>query len=231
MGINILVAEDEKKLACLIAEKMQSEGYSVDTVHDGKNALERAFKFPYDLVILDIMLPVFEGTEILRELRRFSSCVNYHTPVLMLTARDGEDDKVKHFEMGTDDYLTKPFSFAELTVRVKALLRRASVNQNSMHRIGDLELDRLTREVKRGGKRISLTAKEYTLLEFMILNKDKVVSRDMIVEKIWGQSFENVTNIVDVYIRQLRQKIDEDSEVKLIRTVYGLGYAISEPAA
>jgi DNA-binding response OmpR family regulator len=228
MSINILIAEDEKKLAGLIAEKLQSEGYNVDTVHDGNKALQRAYKFPYDLVVLDIMLPLYSGTEILRELRRLPDRVNFNTPVLMLTARDGEDDKVKHFEIGADDYLTKPFSFAELAVRVKALLKRSSVNQNPIHRIGDLELDRLTRQVKRGGKRITLTAKEYALLEFMVLNADKVVSRDLIVEKIWDQSFENVTNIVDVYIRQLRQKIDEDFPVKLIRTVHGLGYAIGE---
>ena len=150
----------------------------------------------------------------------------------MLTARDSVEDKVKLFDIGADDYLTKPFAFAELLVRVKALLRRGPVNRSSTLRIGDLELDRLTQQVKRHGKRIELTAKEYSLLEYLMQNPDRVLSRNMIIEHVWDQSFDGITNIVDVYVRHLRSKIDEGSEHKVIRTVRGTGYMIrSESAA
>jgi two-component system copper resistance phosphate regulon response regulator CusR len=151
---------------------------------------------------------------------------NEHVPVMVLTARDGVTDKVQHFEIGADDYLTKPFAFAELLVRVKALLRRGAVSRANALRVADLEIDRLTQQVRRGGQRIDLTGKEYALLEYLMTNAGRVLSRTMIIEHVWDQSFDGATNIVDVYVRHLRNKIDEPFERKLIRTVRGVGYAI-----
>ena len=158
----------------------------MDVSADGWEGLELAGTYPYDLIILDLMLPKINGAEVLQRIRRINSFV----PVLVLTARDSIDDKVKLFDLGADDYLTKPFAFAELLVRVKALLRRGPVNRSSTLRIGDLELDRLTQQVKRGGRRIELTAKEYSLLEYLMQNEERVLSRNMIIEHVWDQSFD-----------------------------------------
>ena len=172
------------------------------------------------------MLPGLSGTQVLRLVRR----QNERVPVLVLTARDAINDKVEHFEIGADDYLTKPFAFAELLVRVKALLRRGAVSRANTLRVADLEIDRLTQQVRRGGQRIDLTGKEYALLEYLMTNAGRVLSRTMIIEHVWDQSFDGATNIVDVYVRHLRNKIDEPFERKLIRTVRGVGYAIGEEA-
>jgi DNA-binding response OmpR family regulator len=153
---------------------------------------------------------------------------NEHVPVLILTARDALGDKVEHFEIGADDYLTKPFAFAELLVRVKALLRRGAVSRSNVLKVADLELDRLTQQVRRAGQRVELTAKEYALLEYLMSNAGRVLSRTMIIEHVWDQSFDGATNIVDVYVRHLRNKVDEGHQRKLIRTVRGVGYAISD---
>jgi two-component system copper resistance phosphate regulon response regulator CusR len=166
------------------------------------------------------------GTELLRQLRRTNSKV----PVLVLTARDAVQDKVANFEAGADDYLTKPFAFAELLVRVKALLRRGPVNRASVIRLDNLELDRLSQQVRRAGRRIELTSKEYSLLEYMMSNAGRVLSRTMIIEHVWDKSFDGITNIVDVYVRHLRNKVDETHDRKLIRTVRGVGYVISDQA-
>jgi two-component system copper resistance phosphate regulon response regulator CusR len=149
-------------------------------------------------------------------------------PILILTARDGMADKIKNFETGTDDYLTKPFAFAELLLRVKALLRRGPVNRSSVLRVGDLEIDRLSQNVKRAGKKIELTAKEYSLLEYLATNPGRVFSRTMIIEHVWDQSFQGLTNIVDVYVRHLREKVDDASPIKLLRTVRGVGYSLND---
>ena len=220
--MRILVVEDEPKVSGFVQRGLMAERYAVDVCADGRDGLDLAEAFPYDLIILDVMLPRLDGREILQRIRRNNTSV----PVLMLTAKDTIDDKVKLFETGADDYLTKPFAFAELLVRTKALLRRGPVNRSSTLVVGTLELDRLTQQVKRAGKRIELTAKEYSLLEYLMQNEGRVLSRNMIIEHVWDQSFEGLTNIVDVYIRQLRKKIDEKHKSALIQTVRGVGYTI-----
>ncbi len=225
--MRILVVEDERKLAELISRALKAERYAVDTAHEGGAAWVLIDTYDYDLVILDLMLPGLDGGELLRRTRR----KNPHVPILILIARDATDEKVRQFEAGADDYLTKPFAFAELLVRVKALLRRGPITRASTLRVGDLEIDRLSQQVRRGGRRIELTAKEYALLEYLATNPGRVFSRTMIIEHVWDQSFEGLTNIVDVYVRHLRGKVDDPFPQKLIRTVRGAGYYIAEADA
>jgi heavy metal response regulator len=220
--MRLLLIEDEEKVSRFIVKGLMAERFAVDVAAEGDRGLELAQTFNYDLIILDLMLPGLSGTEVLRVVRR----QNEHVPVLVLTARDAVADKVQHFEIGADDYLTKPFAFAELLVRVKALLRRGAISRANTLRVADLEIDRLTQQVRRGGQRIELTVKEYALLEYLMTNAGRVFSRTMIIEHVWDQSFDGATNIVDVYVRHLRNKIDEPFERKLIRTVRGVGYAI-----
>jgi DNA-binding response OmpR family regulator len=220
--MRILVVEDEKKLAELISRALRAERYAVDTAHDGHTAWEMIETYDYDLMVLDLMLPGLDGAEVLRRTRRR----NDHVPILILTARDATEEKVRNFEAGADDYLTKPFAFAELLVRVKALMRRGAVSRSSVLRVADLEVDRLTQQVRRSGQKIELTAKEYALLEYLAANPGRVFSRTMIIEHVWDQSFEGLTNIVDVYVRHLRGKVDDPFPRKLIRTVRGAGYSI-----
>jgi DNA-binding response OmpR family regulator len=224
--MRILVIEDEKKLCDLIARALRAERYAVDVAYDGHTAWQMIETYEYDLVILDLMLPGLDGTEILRRTRRR----NPHVPILILTALDATDEKVRNFDAGADDYLTKPFAFAELLVRVKALMRRGPVSRASVVRVGDLEIDRLTQQVRRAGRKIELTAKEYALLEYLASNPGRVFSRTMIIEHVWDQSFEGLTNIVDVYVRHLRTKVDDPFAMKLIRTVRGAGYYLGEGA-
>ena len=219
-----LLVEDEKKVADFVARGLRAERFAVDVAYDGQAGWDLASKWDYDLIILDLMLPGMSGTEILERVRK----KNGNIPVLLLTARDATAEKVRHFEAGADDYLTKPFAFAELLVRVKALLRRGPINRSSVLRVADLELDRLSQQVRRGGKRIAVTSKEYGLLEYMMSNAGRVLSRTMIIEHVWDQSFQGLTNIVDVYVRHLRTKIDQDHPRKLIRTVRGSGYCLSD---
>lgn len=222
--MRILLVEDEKKLCELIERALKAERYAVDTAYDGLSGWELADAYDYDLVILDLMLPSLSGTEVLRRIR----AKNQKVPILILTARDATEEKVRNFEAGADDYLTKPFAFAELLMRVKALLRRGPVTRSSVLRVGDLEVDRLSQQVKRAGRRIELTAKEYALLEYLATNPGRVFSRTMIIEHVWDQSFEGLTNIVDVYVRHLRSKVDDPFPSKLIRTVRGVGYSLGE---
>ena len=222
--MRVLLVEDEKKVADIIVRGLKAERYAVDVHHDGQSAWEAANTCDYDLIILDLMLPGLTGTEILEKVRR----KNQHVPVLILTARDGMADKIKNFETGADDYLTKPFAFAELLLRVKALLRRGPVNRDSVLRVGDLEIDRLSQKVRRAGKKIELTAKEYSLLEYLATHPGRVFSRTMIIEHVWDQSFQGLTNIVDVYVRHLREKVDDAFPIKLLHTVRGVGYSLND---
>ena len=222
--MRILLVEDDRKLADFIARGMRAERFAVDLASNGREGESFVRSYAYDLIVLDLMLPQLSGTELLRRVRRDYPSV----PVLILTARDEIDDKVMHFEAGADDYLTKPFDFAELLVRIKALLRRTPVERADVLRIADLELNRLTQQVRRDGHRIDLTAKEYALLEYLLCSPGRVFSRTMILNHVWDQSFDGVTNIVDVYVRYVRKKIDEPFPVKLIHTVRGVGYCVRE---
>lgn len=218
-----LLVEDEQKVADFVSRGLRAERFVIDVANDGMSGWSYASRFDYDLIILDLMLPGLTGTELLERIRK----KNTSTPVLILTARDAMAEKIRHFEAGADDYLTKPFAFAELLVRAKALLRRGPITQTSVLRVADLELDRLSQQVRRAGKRIPLTSKEYSLLEYLMANSGRVLSRTMIIEHVWDQSFQGLTNIVDVYVRHLRAKVDEGHPKKLIRTVRGAGYCLS----
>jgi two-component system copper resistance phosphate regulon response regulator CusR len=224
--MRILVVEDEEKVSRFVAVGLRAESYAVDCARDGQTGLNMALTGAYDLMIVDLMLPEITGTELLRQLRDRRNA----TPVLVLTARDALADKVANFEAGADDYLTKPFAFAELLVRVKALLRRQSGSRSDLLTIADLQINRLTREVRRADQAIRLTSKEYGLLEYLALNVGRALSRTMIMEHVWDESFEGLTNIVDVYVRQLRAKIDEPFSHKLIHTLRSVGYYLSETA-
>jgi DNA-binding response OmpR family regulator len=223
--MRILLVEDEEKVSRFIERGLKAELHVVDIAADGGAALHHLTDFSYDLVILDLNLPDMSGNDVLGRLRKKGAT----TPVLILTARDGIAAKVESFDLGADDYLTKPFSFTELVLRVKALLRRGQAPaRGDVLTVGDLTLDRPAHEVKRSGRTVELTAREFALLDYLMTNAGRVLSRTMIVENVWDQSFEGLTNIVDVYIRQLRKKIDEGSPIKLLRTIRGVGYSINE---
>jgi two-component system copper resistance phosphate regulon response regulator CusR len=222
--MRILVIEDERKVAEMVARGLKASRYAVDVAADGETGWAMINTYQYDLVILDLMLPGIGGLGLLKKIRLRDLAV----PVLILTALDGTSSKVDNFEAGADDYLTKPFAFAELQVRVKALLRRGPVSHNSMIRVDDLEIDRLSQMVRRAGKRVELTPKEYALLEYLATQPGRVFSRTMIVEHVWDQSFEGLNNIVDVYVRHLREKLDDTHSTKLIRTIRGIGYSLGE---
>lgn len=220
--MHILLIEDEKKVASFIQRGLEAEHYSVDVAHDGEEGLGRLFDGDYDLVILDVMLPKRDGLSLLREARDRG----IHIPMLLLTARDTLSDKVAGLDQGADDYLTKPFAFEELVARVRALLRRGAPTQPAVLTLADLRLDPVARQVTRAGRPIDLTAKEFALLEFFLRNPGRVLSRALIAQHVWGVDFDTFTNVIDVYVKYLRKKIDADFEPKLIHTVRGAGYVL-----
>lgn len=222
--MRILIVEDEEKLAKNIKEKLQQELFLVDWVADGATGLEQMLVEEYDLIILDIMLPQRDGFAILRDIRT----AKISTPVLLLTARGQVEDKVKGLDLGADDYLTKPFAMAELLARMRVLLRRTANQNSSCLMVSDLVLNTATHEVLRNDQLINLTPKEFSILEFLLYNKNRVLSRLTIAEHVWGDNFETMTNFVDVHIKNLRHKIDRNFNPKLIHTIRGIGYILRE---
>ena len=220
-----LVAEDERDLNEILCKKLRSEDYCVDGCFDGEEALDYLASVEYDAVILDIMMPKRSGLQVVEQLRRQGD----HTPVLFLTARDSIDDRVTGLDAGADDYLVKPFAFDELLARLRVMTRKRGGERSNLFTIDDLTLDIRSKRVERGGVELKLSAKEYALLEYLIRNKGVVLSRIQIEENIWGFDYEGSSNIVDVYIRYLRRKIDKDHPVKLIHTIRGSGYVLKLP--
>lgn len=223
--MRILVAEDERDLNEILCKKLRSEDYCVDGCFDGEEALDYLASVDYDAVILDIMMPKRSGLEVVEQLRRQGN----QTPVLFLTARDSIDDRVTGLDAGADDYLVKPFAFDELLARLRVMTRKRGGERSNLFTIDDLTLDIRSKRVERGGVELKLSAKEYALLEYLIRNKGAVLSRIQIEENIWGFDYEGSSNIVDVYIRYLRRKIDKDHPVKLIHTIRGSGYVLKLP--
>jgi DNA-binding response OmpR family regulator len=220
--MRILIVEDEKSLADIIKKGLEEEDYAVDVAYNGEDGLFMAENEPSDLIVLDIMLPIVDGMTILKRIRK----AGVRTPVLMLTAKDTLTDKVSGLDSGADDYLTKPFLFEELLARMRALLRRNSEAKTSMIEIGDLVINMATHEVKRGGRDISLSAKEYVLLEFLAVNKNEVLSRTVLTEHLYDYDFDLDSNVIDVFIHRIRNKIDKGYERKLIHTLRGSGYML-----
>jgi two-component system, OmpR family, copper resistance phosphate regulon response regulator CusR len=221
--MRILIVEDEKKVANFIKKGLQQEGYAADIAQDGEEALESAIAFDYDAMVLDLMLPKKSGLDVLRTIRASKPKL----AVLVLTAKGSLEDKVTGFDAGADDYLPKPFAFAELSARIRALLRRGAAKDNKL-KVGDLEMDTSTRQVRRGGQAIDLKLKEYALLEFLLRNAHRAVTRTMIVEHVWDIHFDSISNVVDVHINSLRNKIDKGFSPPLIHTVRGVGYMLTD---
>jgi DNA-binding response OmpR family regulator len=220
--VRILIVEDEARLREMLERSLKREGYDVDSAADGFDGFERARTGSYDLIVLDVMLPTMSGLEISMRLRRQKNA----TPLLMLTARDSVDDRVAGLDAGADDYLVKPFAFAELSARVRALLRRKGEDVAGTLRIGDLVLDRGKREATRGSRRIELTAREFALLELLMKNSGRVLARDQILAAVWPQDYDGASNVVDTYVHYLREKIDKKGAPPLIRTMRGVGYVM-----
>ena len=221
--MRILVVEDEKKVAGFVKRGLEQEGYAVDLAEDGIEGQHLAETNDYDAVILDIMLPKKSGLDVLKELKEGEVT----SPVLLLTARDSVDDRVKGLDLGADDYLTKPFAFEELVARLRALMRRGGQGSATLS-FADLSLDPATRKATRGEEEVSLTLKEYALLEYLLRNPKRVLSRAVIAEHVWDQTFDSETNVVDVYINHLRNKVDSDQKKRLIHTVRGVGYVLKD---
>lgn len=224
--MRILIVEDEEALALRIKNVLESEKYHAEVSFDGADGLEKAQIEEYDLIILDILLPKLNGMKVLKELRDN----HITTPVMMLTAKDQTNDKVAGLDSGADDYLTKPFAIPELLARIRSLLRRSSEVKSSNLKIADIEINTSNHKVEKSGKQLNLTKKEYSILEFLIYNKNRVVSRLSIAEHVWGDNFDlfTMTNFVDVHIKNLRKKLDDDSEKQVIQTVRGIGYMVKD---
>jgi DNA-binding response OmpR family regulator len=225
--MRILVIEDNHRLSSSLASNLTHEGYSVDTAYDGQEGQDLAELTPYDLIILDILLPKKDGLEVCRDLRRR----RIHTPVLLLTARDSVDDRVRGLDCGADDYLVKPFAMRELLARLRALLRRQQPYKTGRLEMADLVVDPVTHTVEREGRPIDLTPKEFALLEFLLYHPNQVVTRELIEQHIWNYDFESESNVIDVYVRRLRRKIDDPFATKLLTTVRGVGYRLQPPSA
>ena len=222
--MRILIAEDERDLNHILTERLRKEHYSVDTCFDGQEALDYLEGAEYDALILDIMMPVMDGLTLLKKIRSRGNSI----PVLLLTAKDSVEDRVKGLDAGANDYLVKPFACEELLARIRVMLRKPADAPKTCYRVGDLEVHLDTHEVYRGGKKITLSGKEFSLLRYMVQNPGIVLSRDKLEQHIWNYDFTGGSNVIDVYIRYLRKKIDEGQEKKLIHTVRGAGYMLKE---
>ena len=221
--MRILVVEDERKVSNFLRQALEEERYAVDQAFDGEEGVTLATACDYDLIVLDLMLPKKNGAQVLKELRK-AKC---RAPVMVLTAKDAVGEKVAVLDAGGDDYLTKPFSVEEFLARARALLRRGKPEAAELLRVADLTLNPAAREVTRGGRRIELTNKEYALLEYLLRNQGRILSRSQIAEHVWNLSFDTETNVIDVYVAYLRQKIDKGEKLKLIKTARGVGYLLS----
>ena len=221
--MKVLLVEDDRSISGFIKKGLKEMHYAVDAVFDGEEGLHLALSRRYDIIILDIMLPGIDGWEVLEGIRK----EKVQTPVIILTARDGKEDVVKGLELGADDYLVKPFSFAELLSRIKAILRRGRPDTDvSIITVGDLTLDLINRTVRRNETNIELSVKEFILLEYLMRNGGQILTRTMILERVWGYNFDTGSNIIDVHINHLRNKIDRDHQLKMIHTIKGVGYAL-----
>ena len=224
--MRILIAEDEKDLNRIITARLKEEHYSVDSCMDGGEVLEYLQSAEYDAVVLDIMMPVEDGLSVLKKMRSR----NDSTPVILLTAKDSIEDRVKGLDAGANDYLVKPFAFEELLARIRVLLRKPADTPKTCYTVGDLEVHLDTQQVRRGGREIKLSGKEFALLRYMVQNEGIVLSRDKLEQHLWNFDYAGGSNVIDVYIRYLRRKIDEGHEKKLIHTVRGSGYVLREEA-
>ncbi|MBP6820936.1 MAG: response regulator transcription factor [Acidobacteria bacterium] len=224
--MRVLVIEDELKMADLIKRGLEEEGLEVETAYDGETGIAAAKSGNHDMIILDLGLPGLDGLEIARELREGG----FDMPILVLTAQDSTEMKVKGLDTGADDYLTKPFAFAELLARIRALLRRTNTEDTTKIQAGDLVLNLINRRASRAGNEVQLTNKEFSLLEYFMRHPDEILSRETLSEKVWEETFDTLTNVIDVYINYLRNKIDRNYEPKLIHTVRGIGYMFKSPA-
>ena len=224
--MRILLVEDDTKIASFVTKGLKAEGYAVDHAEDGENGLHLALTEPYDAAIIDIMLPRRSGLEVIQEMRRH----HRDTPVIILSARSSTEDKVTGLQTGSDDYLTKPFAFSELLARLQALMRRSSgAAEPTQLKAGDLSMNLITREVFRQGRKIELQPLEFSLLEYLMRNTGKVVSKTMIMEHVWDYHFDPQTNVVESRIYHLREKVDKDFDIKMIHTVRGVGYVLKTP--
>ncbi len=222
--MRVLIVEDEKKVAAFIKKGLEEETYAVDVAYNGEDGLHMGMENQYDLIILDLMLPVINGLEVLSRLRENKT----DTPILLLTAKDSVEDKVTGLNTGADDYLTKPFAFSELLARIRVLLRRGKAETKTVLQIKGLSLDLVSHKVKRNDEEIELTGKEYSLLEYFMRNQGKVLTRTMIAEHVWDYNFDTFTNVIDVYVNHLRKKIDKGYPEKLLHTLRGVGYIMKE---
>ena len=223
--MRVLLVEDEPRIADFICRGLSEEGYAVDVASDGEEALDWPELVEFDVIVLDVMLPVRDGIDVCRTLRQRGA----RTPILMLTAKDAVEDRVRGLDSGADDYLVKPFAFAELLARVRALLRREQAVHGSLLQVGELELDTATRTASRRGEAIELTTKEYAILEYLMRHPNQVLTRTMIAEHVWNYDFDAESNVIDVHVRNLRRKIDDPFQTKLLQTVRGAGYRIANP--